>query len=283
LTTTLTNSFLTAQIKHFGAELCSLRNKQNREYIWEANTSFWGKHSPILFPIIGALKNDSYLFENASYSLSRHGFARDMNFELISKTENCATFSIHSTEETLKNFPFKFELQVIYTLQENQLKISYKVVNTGNSELPFSIGAHPAFALTKDFDNYSIEFEKEELLESALLDRGLICDKTQSIVLKNKQIPLSYELFEIDTLIFKKMESKTITLLEQQVPMLRVNFMDFPNLGIWTLKNAPFLCIEPWFGYADTTNNTGNIIEKEGIQILETQGTFHSVYSIEIF
>ena len=282
MTTTIKNENLSAEIKHFGAELISLKTNQNREYIWEGNPEFWGKHSPILFPIVGTLKNNSFQHNGLEYHLSRHGFARDMEFELINATENSATFSIQSSEETLKVYPFEFELQIIYTFDENNLSITYKVINKGKYTMPFSIGAHPALALPNHFENYAIAFDKEEPLEYYLLENDLISNKTKKLEVHNKQIPLNYELFKNDALIFKTLQSKSLTILENENPILRVHFDDFPSLGIWTKMNAPFLCIEPWFGYSDTNENSGNLFEKEGIQILESNATFHSKFSIEI-
>ncbi|MFV7236623.1 MULTISPECIES: aldose 1-epimerase family protein [Flavobacterium] len=282
MTTTIKNSNLNAEIKHLGAELVSLKTNLNKEYIWEGNPDFWGKHSPILFPIVGTLKNNSFHYGRIEYHLSRHGFARDMEFELVDKKENSATFSIQSSEETLKMYPFAFELQIIYTLEENNLGIEYKVINNGKSPMPFSIGAHPAFALPGKFENYSIAFEKDETLEYYLLENDLISNKTKKLEAQNKRIPLTYELFKNDALIFKTLESNSLTILENENPILRVHFEDFPSLGIWTKMNAPFLCIEPWFGYSDTNENFGNLFEKEGIQILQEKDTFKSKFSIEI-
>ena len=282
MTTTIKNSNLSAEINPFGAELISLKSNNNKEYIWEGNPDFWGKHSPVLFPIVGTLKNNSFLYEGTQYHLSRHGFARDMTFELIEKKENSATFSIKSSMETLKKYPFEFELQLIYTLHNSNLDIEYKVINTGKSKMPFSIGAHPAFALVGNFKNYSIAFEKEEPLEYHLLENDLISSKTATIQLNQKQIPLTYDLFENDALIFKKLQSNALTILEDSNPVLTVHFEDFPSLGIWTKMNAPFLCIEPWFGYSDTNENSGNLFEKEGIQVLDKNQTFQAKFSIEI-
>jgi galactose mutarotase-like enzyme len=282
LITTIKNSDLTAVIKHIGAELYSLKDNTNKEYIWEGNPDFWGKHSPILFPIVGTLKNNSYQHNNHEYHLSRHGFAREMNFELIDKQENSATFSLTSSDETLKKYPFDFELHLIYTLEDTSLKIDYKVINKGESKMPFSIGAHPAFDLPNNFENYSLEFENEEPLEFYLLEDGLISNTTDQIQLDKKQLYLNHKLFENDALVFKKLSSKSITLLENSKPILKVSYKDFPDLGIWTPPNAPFICIEPWFGYSDTVDTFGNLFEKEGIQVLDSNETFKSQFSIEI-
>ena len=280
--TVIKNTFLTATINSFGAELCSLKNKENKEYIWAGNSDFWGKHSPILFPIVGTLKNNSFHYNAKEYDLSRHGFAREMEFKLIDKKEDSATFSLQSTEETLRVYPFQFELQIIYTVDNYNLSIEYKVINKGNSKMPFSIGAHPAFALPGNFEDYSIQFDKEEFLEYYLLENDLISNQTKKLETQEGQIPLTYELFKNDALIFKTLKSNSLTILENRNPFLRVNFKDFPSLGIWTKMNAPFLCIEPWFGYSDTNENSGNLFEKEGIQILEENATFRSEFSIEV-
>ena len=280
--TTISNSILTAQIKQTGAELCSLKNNSNTEYIWGGNPEYWGKHSPILFPIVGTIKNNFYSYNDAQYQLSRHGFAREMNFELIDKQENSATFSLAASDETLKEYPFDFELHLIYTLENASLKIEYKVINKGKTKMPFSIGAHPAFDLAGNFENYSLEFENEDPLTFYLLENGLISNATEQLQLDNKQLHLNHTLFENDALVFKKIESKSITILENLKPILKVSYSDFPDLGIWTPPNAPFICIEPWFGYSDTVATFGNIFEKEGIQILDKNTTFNSAYSIEI-
>ncbi|WP_317045988.1 aldose 1-epimerase family protein [Flavobacterium laiguense] len=282
LITTIKNSDLTAVIKHFGAELCSLKDNSNTEYIWGGNPEFWGKHSPILFPIVGTLKNNSYQYNGKDYQLSRHGFSREMNFELIDKQENSATFSLTSTDETLQRYPFDFELFLIYTLENTSLKIEYKVINKGKSKMPFSIGAHPAFDLPNNFENYSLEFENSAPLTFHLLEEGLISNTTEQIQLDKKQLQLNYKLFENDALVFKKLPSKSITILENSKPILKVSYEDFPDLGIWTPPNAPFICIEPWFGYSDTVDTFGNLFKKEGIQVLDSNETFKSRFSIEI-
>ncbi|CAM3046518.1 aldose 1-epimerase family protein [Flavobacterium frigoris] len=280
--TTIQNSNLTAQIKLLGAELCSLENNNSIEYIWDGNPDFWGKHSPILFPIVGTLKNNSYQYDGKEYCLSGHGFARDMVFELIDKKDNSATFSIQSSDNIRNRYPFNFELQIKYTLENSSLFIGYKVVNKTASQMPFSIGAHPAFALSGNFEDYSLQFEKEEPLEYNLLQNDLISNETKMLDSPNNLVRLKYELFENDALIFKSLQSKHLTILKNQTPLIRVRYPKFPHLGIWTKMNAPFLCIEPWFGYSDSVESTGNLMEKEGIQIIESGQIFEAAFSIEI-
>ena len=279
---TLSNSQISVEIKTLGAELCSIKNKLNREFMWEGNPNFWGKHSPILFPIVGTLKNNTFYHNNTKYTLTRHGFARDMDFELIEKTEDSATFSIQSNSETLLNYPFEFELQIQYTLINTTVELDYKVVNKDNSEIPFSIGAHPAFALPSNFENYSLDFEKVEPLEYTLLENDLVSQQIEKIHTDTNRVPLTYELFKRDALIFKKLQSNSLTIIEEEKPILKVHFQDFPSLGIWTKVGAPFICIEPWFGYSDTTESNGNLFEKEGVIVLEANAKFQAKFSIEI-
>ena len=282
MTTFISNSFLSAEIKHLGAELCSLKNNTKTEFIWEGNPEFWGKHSPVLFPIVGTLKNNTFSYNNQEYKLSRHGFAREMEFELIENKVNSALFLLKSSDETMKLYPFEFELYIIYSLEGSCLNIHYEVKNKNKVALPFSIGAHPAFALAGNFENYSIEFEQEEPLEYFALENDLISNKTKKLATSNRQVPLNYSLFENDALVFKSTVSKSVSILENAIPILKIRFDDFPNLGIWTKNNAPFICIEPWFGYSDTTESNGNLFEKEGVIVLESDATFQAKFSIEI-
>ena len=283
MTTTISNSTLSATINANGAELISLKNKSTgREYIWEGNPDFWGKHSPVLFPIVGTLKNNTYTHNNEEYILTRHGFARDMEFELVDQTANTATFSIQSNSTILANYPFQFELQIQYIIVHSTLEITYTVINKDTTAIPFSIGAHPAFALPGNFENFSLEFEKVEPLEYTLLENDLVSTQTETIATISNSIPLTYKLFERDALIFKKLQSNSLTIHDKEKPLLKVHFENFPNLGIWTKVGAPFICIEPWFGYSDTTESNGNLFEKEGIVILNSEDTFQTKFSIEI-
>jgi galactose mutarotase-like enzyme len=282
VTTKISNSYLTAQIKHLGAELFSLKDSQKKEFIWEGNPGFWGKHSPILFPIVGSLKNSCYTVSEKQYSLNRHGFARELAFKLIANTNDSATFSLISNEETKKLYPFDFELQICYWLDEKKLNVDFKVVNNSNCVMPFSIGAHPAFALPEKIETYSLEFEQQENLTYYLLEDGLISNSSNEVSLKDKKMNLNYQLFENDALVFKTLRSKAITIKKNETPFLKVHFDDFPNLGIWTIPNAPFLCIEPWFGYSDTLTEYQDFSKKEGIQLLKEKEVFASNYVIEI-
>jgi galactose mutarotase-like enzyme len=280
---TIENTELTATFKSQGAELCSLKAKENRrEYIWEGNAAFWGKHAPVLFPIVGTLKGSKYQYKNQSYSLPRHGFARDMEFEVHEKTDDSVVFSLKSNLEITANYPFDFEIQIGYTLANSILNIEYVIINKMDERMPFSIGGHPAFALPKTFSSYSLKFEKPEELKSYVLEHDLLSPTTVNIPLSDKTLPLTYSLFEKDALIFKSLNSKKISILESEHAILNFYFEDFENFGIWTKMNAPFICLEPWLGYSDLTSSNGNIENKEGIQFVEANDIFKCSYSIEI-
>lgn len=280
---TISNQNLKAEINTFGAELVSLQKVEtNEEFIWEGNPEFWGKHSPVLFPIVGTLKNNSFLHNNELYSLSRHGFAREQDFKIKSQSEQSITFSLLSNEATKLVYPFDFELLINYHLVDFSLKITYTIKSIGKEMLPFSIGGHPAFSLKEDFAKYSLKFETNENLKCYRLIDELVSNQFDEIKLIKKNLPLSYSVFENDALIMKEMQSKSITILKGNIPILKFDFADFPNFGIWTKVGAPFICLEPWVGYSDTTENSGNLIEKEGIQLLERNSEKKYTFSISI-
>lgn len=278
---TITNGVLTATINPQGAELNSLKYSNN-EYIWEGNPKFWGKHSPVLFPIVGTLKNNSYLYNGQVYALTRHGFARDNAFIVKAKTNDSVVFSLTFNSDTKRVYPFDFELELAYTLKNKTLHLDYTVTNQGTDKMPFSLGAHPAFALPGNFTDYSLEFEKNEPLVGTQLENDLLSNKTITLQTQDNVLPLHYDLFKHDALIFKELKSNVITITKNNEGYLKVSFADFPHLGIWTKENAPFLCIEPWQGYSDTENTLGNLVEKEGIILLEAGNQFKAGFSIEI-
>ena len=278
----ITNGTLTASINPQGAELNSL-TKNGKEYIWEGNPDFWGKHSPVLFPIVGTLKDNTYTYDGNTYSFPRHGFARDNAFALTAEDGNTATFLLAATDELKKNYPFDFQLDLVYTLHESELTLAYRVTNNGDVPMPFSIGAHPAFAIPGNFEAYSLKFEKDEPLVSTQLTNDLLSDITETLPAPNGLLPLTYNLFEKDALIFKSLESKSITIKKGDEDYLAVRFFDFPHLGIWTKVGAPFLCIEPWQGYSDTTDADGDITAKSGIVNLEPGATYVAAFTVTVF
>jgi galactose mutarotase-like enzyme len=278
---TITNSQLTATINTLGAELISLV-KNNKNYIWNIDETYWNKTSPVLFPIVGRLKNDSYSFNDKTYQLPRHGFARNMEFSFDKKSDSQVIFELNETEETKAIYPFSFKLLMAYTLMENELVIEYFVRNQSDEVLPFSIGAHPAFAISDKLENYSLQFNAADTFETHHLENESFNGKTTLVDTKNNAIALNYALFEKDALVFKQLNSNEVTLKNNDKAILKVNYDHFPYLGIWTKKNAPFLCIEPWCGLADGLNYNGNLEEKEGMNHLPAGEDFLRAIRIEI-
>ncbi len=281
---TLQNHLISATIQSKGAELCSLQTLANsREFLWQADPAHWAKHAPVLFPIVGKLKQNTYHHEGKSYILPRHGFAREMDFLLLEQTKSKAVFQLCSSSKTKGLYPFDFDFRITYILDDNNLHTSYTISNLGEDKLYYNVGAHPAFALPLDFSAYSIVFPMDSNLITHELAEELISKTTHEIHLKNHTLPLAYSLFEKDALIFKQLESNLVTICENERPFLQVSFADFPNLGIWTKPQAPFICIEPWLGYADTTDASGVLEEKEGIQSLATGCTKTVEFTTTLF
>ena len=278
---TIFNSQLSATINTLGAELIKLV-KNNKNYIWNIDETYWNKTSPILFPIVGRLKNDSYTFSGKAYKLPRHGFARNMEFTFDKKSDSQVIFELNETEETKAIYPFNFKLIISYTLIENELVIEYFVRNQSDGVLPFSIGAHPAFAISDKFENYSLQFNAADTFETHHLENESFNGKTNLVETRNNVIALNYALFEKDALVFKQLNSDEVILKNKENAILKVNFDHFPYLGIWTKENAPFLCIEPWCGLADAINHNGNIEDKEGMIHLPVGEDFLRTLRIEI-
>ena len=283
------NKFIKAKINSFGAELNSLKRVDtNLEYMWQGNPNYWNRHSPVLFPIVGRLKNDSYTYKNQKYNMTQHGFARDKEFELIKKEDDFLEFRLCSDEKSLEFYPFDFELYLSYKLEKSSLIVSYKVINKSDEKMLFSIGAHPAFnwSLEEDLkkEDYFLEFENIKQTKRYFLnDLGLVYDSVDLKITDNK-IALNEELFKNDALVFNDLNIKTLTLKNSKNKnFVKLNFENFPYLGIWSKPSgAPFLCIEPWFGVADEQNSTQNLEDKKGIITLQKDEVFSCFYSIEI-
>lgn len=278
---TISNENLAVEINSKGAELVQICRK-NKHYIWDIDTKFWNKTSPILFPIVGRLKKDTYFLENNSYSLARHGFARDYEFKIIEQQESAIEYLLTENSTTLQSFPFQFDLKLQYLLENNSLTLKYTVINNSNTIMPFAIGAHPAFAIDFNKNDYQIFFDNDSELDTFELENDQISTVTSKILLNNQFLPLTYSLFEKDALVFKNISSRSLTIFENGKPFLKIHLGNFPHLGIWTKVDAPFLCIEPWFGYADTVDSDGTILNKEAIQTIAPKEKFECFFSIEI-
>ena len=286
---TLKNKFLTIQINQKGAELTSIFNNKNQtEYLWNANPKFWGKSSPVLFPIVGSLKENIYCFEDKEYSLPRHGFAREREFIVEKLEENSHTFLLVHDQNTLKVYPFKFEFRLIYTLENNTVKVTYSVKNIGENKMYFSVGGHPAFAVPlaeyTDYTDYYLEFNKTETFKRwGLTPGGLIEIQPIDFMIDTNRLDLRKELFYDDAIVFKDLESTSVVLKSDKTNhQLKFDFEGFPYLGVWAAKDANFVCIEPWCGIADSANHNQKLTEKEGIIELNSGEIFERTWRTTI-
>lgn len=286
---TLSNNVISILVASRGAELQSIFNKQtNLEYLWQAGTE-WPKRSPVLFPIVGGLKNNKYTYKGVEYKLGRHGFAREMHFNLVGQTENSLTFSLKSSSESLSLYPFTFTFMIRYTLHANMLEISFIITNNGGEEMYASIGAHPAFKVPlvegTGYDDYYLEFNKSETVKRwPLSPEGLIENSSTMFLNETKVLPLKKELFSADAIVLKDLQSTSISLKSDQTEHgLKLRFGGFPYMGIWAAKGADFVCIEPWCGIADSVNASGSLEDKEGINIIGSREVFERSYSVDVF
>lgn len=286
---TLENAYLKIALASKGAELQRIWHKQNElDYLWSGDPKYWGKYSPILFPIVGSLKEDTYFYKNMAYQLPRHGFARELEFlkEQLSATQ--AQFTLGHDAQTLAVYPFAFSLQVLYTLDENQLTCTYKVSNPGYDELLFSIGAHPAFAVPllpeTQYSDYYLQFNITENLHRWKLQNGLVDDHAVPVPTENGQLKLSPELFYEDAIVLKHLQSTSIELrAAEQERGLRFEWKDFPFFGIWAAKDAPFVCLEPWCGIADSVHHNQQLTNKEGIITLQPNEHWERSWSVTCY
>jgi len=288
---TIKNKCLKIEIDSLGTELKSLKNLENDiEYLWQGDAKYWNRSSPILFPIVGKLIDDEYIYKNKLYRMSQHGFARDKEFILVKRDEDSLTFLQESDSETLKVYPFIYKLYISYKIEDSIVKISYEVVNKSEDKMYFSIGAHPAFNWPlKDAkkDEYFFEFDnlkdEKNLGTYPLLQSG-ISNKKTDIKLDKKRLNISENIFENDALIFKNDNINSIKLKNyNNDKSIEVYFEGFTYLGLWSKPSgAPFVCIEPWYGVADFIGHNKNIEDKVGINSLEKDEVFNSSYEIKI-
>ncbi|EHS3812673.1 aldose 1-epimerase family protein [Listeria monocytogenes] len=286
----LENEVLLVEMKTAGAELTRIFHKDTGlEYLWNADSKFWGRHSPVLFPTVGRLVEDTYLVDGKPYHLGQHGFARDRDFQVVEQTEKSVRFELDADEDSLAVYPYKFKLSIIYTIEKNTVAVSYEVENTDNKRIYFSIGAHPAFNLPltdgTTFEDYYLDFGTEENLETLCLEGPYRSGEIKKLVDEAaRYLPLNYDLFKNDALIFEALKQKEMTIKSDKTPhFVKVSFPEFPFVGVWTAKaGTPFLCIEPWYGIADGAGESVELRDKAGIEHLEPEAVFASEYEITV-
>lgn len=278
---TAENQKFTLGVKEMGAELTSLKSKETGyEFIWDGNTDIWYGQSPILFPIIGRLLDDKYRLNGNEYTMPKHGIVRKKPFRLISSTTDSLTFSQTNDNESIEMYPYEFEIQVKFQLTDTGLSVTHTIFNNNSDKMYFSFGAHPAFNCK--IGDY-LEFENnEELLTERIDHESILIDEKFPVDIQNKSIYLTEDLFCNDALILSGYTSKSISLKsDSHNRVVKFNF-DSPFLGIWAKPNAPYVCIEPWWGVNDNYNKKQDISEKRGIMVLEANQSQSFNWNIEI-
>ena len=288
--TTIENDQLRVSIRPQGAELTGLFHKPTAtEHLWQADPAVWGWHAPNLFPIVGGLLNDQLRIGEMTYSMKRHGFARQSVFVETESSDSHAIFSLRANAETRAVYPYDFEFQLIYELTGANLSVTYRVVNECDTTMYFSVGAHPAFNVPfgpgEAYTDYVLKFEHDEpLVTHQLSDAGLFSGETRPVPTTNRQLTLTPNLFDQDALVFKNLISRRVTLKhkEHDDRSVTISFPDFPHLGIWAKPGAPFVCLEPWLGYADAEGEPTAIEQKGAIQHLGAGDVFTATFTIGI-
>ena len=285
----LKNEFLTIQVAEKGAELQSIKDKEGHEYLWQADPYYWPRHSPILFPIVCGLWENTYRIDGFEFKMNRHGFARNMDFQLIRKTDNRVTFALTDSPETHRGYPYHFNLSVTYRLDGNKIHVIWHVENTQNTEMHFQIGGHPAFNLPDlaegEAMHGTLRFDNEEGIER-LIGNVEGCIRPGRFPLETEKGIWRFdeESFNMDAIIIDKCQVKEVSLLDKDGrDVVTVSFKS-PAVGIWSPygKNAPFVCIEPWYGIHDSVNYQGDFRKKYLMNHLQPGASFMSEYTIEV-
>ncbi|MPQ21358.1 MULTISPECIES: aldose 1-epimerase family protein [Carnobacterium] len=287
----LENETLTVTILTKGAELTSIKRKDNKiEYLWQADPKYWGRHAPVLFPFVGRLKEDRYEVDGKTYPMGQHGFARDCEFEIMHQTASTVTLKLSDSPSTKERYPYAFHLLITYTLADNTVTTAYRVENPASDKsLYFSIGAHPGFniPLTTDtiFEDYYFSFSPRKTRTTIPLSGAYLNTPCKTLAQTNTDIALTRSLFDNDAMIYETKGENIFTIKSEKTEhSVAVRFVDFPYVGIWSppQTDAPFVCIEPWFGIADDMNATGKIEEKLGMQTLAPQKSFEAAFEITV-
>lgn len=281
----LVSDKLNVLIQSKGAELLSVKNKEGLEFIWQANQDIWPRHAPVLFPIVGKLKNNVFTWKGKKFELGQHGFARDNEFRLIEQSGTSCTFEFISSPQTQTVYPFHFSLRIGYVLEGNRLNTTYTVSNTGEEDLLFSVGAHPGFncPLTtgEKFEDYVLEFETEQL-NLTELNEGLRRISKKEVNLPEKKLKLGKQVFDKDALVFENRQINAVTLRSEiSDHQIKMECAGWPYFGIWSKKGCTeFVCLEPWYGIADSEKASGKLEDKEGIIRLARGKQFSCSFAI---
>ncbi len=280
---TLENDLLTLSVDENGAEMVSLKRADGEEMIWSGDPAYWGRHAPVLFPQVGRHFKDRFRVNGKEYRSSQHGFARDMKFDLVSHEDDSLTFSLCSDSSTLQAYPFPFELLITYTLKDDSVFIDWEVRNTGEEEMYFGIGAHPAFLLPGGKEGYAIRL-KQEPLSYKRLSNGCVLKESHPLALtKEGLLMLNDTLFENDALVFDGGQIEEAAVLDPEgKTRVLVKSEGFPYYGIWSVPGASFVCLEPWASRTDNVGFTGELKEKDSVITLKAGNSFNKQYQIQV-
>ena len=267
----LNNGTLEVSIDKIGAEIRKV-TKDGKDRMWSGNPEYWAGVAPLLFPICSGMPNDEYIYNGKTYTMPKHGFIRKLPFEVEATADDTATFMFASNEDTLKIYPWCFELRIKYTLIRDRIKVEYFVLNKSDDTMYYSIGSHEGYDCPEGIEAYDVVFEKEEVLENCLLDGPVLSGETIPVLTSGNVLSLSEEYFKLDALIFKNVKSKKASLVNRVSGQTTiVSFPECEYLLLWHPVGAPFMCIEPWQGICSTKGDSGDITEKEGIIALDSK------------
>ncbi len=289
---TLKNQYLTVLVNELGAELTSVKDKDNTEYIWQANPDFWNRHAPILFPIVGRLTDNQYLYQGKTYQMTQHGFARDNQFRVGEQSDTMVKLSLTQTEETLVKYPFNFNLGVRFELVDHELRVQYTVQNPATKDLLFSIGAHPGLNVPlipdqNTFEESYVKVAPQKVYRQIPLKPPYSDPEDPRELDLKHPLMLDHELFNSDALVLDLQGQETTVLVgnTQNDRGIALTLRDAPYVGIWSPypKQAPFVCVEPWWGLADTVTADGQLEDKFAINKLAANQKFDANYQISFF
>lgn len=285
---TISNGFLTAKVRYEGAELISLMaSNTGHEYIWQGDQMHWKGSSPVLFPIVGSLKNGAYTYKEKTYHLPQHGFAKDRRFDLLDDFgANKATFVMKTDSVTKRVYPFEFELRITYELVGSSLGVVFQVYNLGDECMFFSLGGHPGFNISMQHNKDNVTFLRFSNTENAsIIKRSgkLLTTKTVPYMDNCDTIRINSNLFGSGALVFPDLISDEVELWSESTKLLSMRFHGFPYFTLWSKPNNPgFICLEPWYGIPDLVTSSGELKEKKGIVALNPKQEFEAMYTIKI-
>jgi galactose mutarotase-like enzyme len=283
----LSSDALSADIDPKGAQLSALRDRDGRDLLWNGDAAVWAGRAPILFPIVGVLVGGNYRLGSESYSLPRHGFARNRVFSLVSANSTEAVFRLSDDEETQRVYPFRFNLDIRFKLAGPTLSVTATIHNRGDETMPASFGFHPAFRWPlpqgEARASHFIEFAADEPDAVRRLDSaGLLTGESHPTPIVQRRLALKDELFESDALILDRVRSRSVVYGSAAGPRLQVSFADAPYLGIWSKPGAQFICIEPWHGVSDAEGFSGDFRDKLGVKLIAAGNSFSTTMGIAL-